>query len=98
MRGIPRASQYGDASPSRGKLRIPRRPMLLLIPTISKTSNISYGRQCDGVKALGRHRPIRMFDLEIAGIIFSACVCNSRRGRLLFEQPCMSSTIQGATV
>jgi len=44
LRGIPLASRHGNASLSRWKLRIPRRPTLLLILTISKTSNISYDR------------------------------------------------------
>jgi len=40
LRGIPLASWYGNASLSRRKMRIPRRRTLLLILTISKTSNI----------------------------------------------------------
>jgi len=52
------ASRYGNASPSRGNVRIPQRPMLLLILTISKTSNISYDRSRARVRSLGRHIPI----------------------------------------
>jgi hypothetical protein len=40
MRGIHFANQYGNTSFSRRKLRIPQRPTLLLILTISKMSNI----------------------------------------------------------
>jgi len=58
LRGIPLASRYGNASHSRRKLRIPRRPTLLLIPTISKTSNIPYDQSRVTVSAFGRHSPI----------------------------------------
>jgi hypothetical protein len=98
LRGIPLASRYGNASLSRGKLRIPRRPTLLLILTIRKTSNISYDRRRDRVRALGRHHPIWMFDVKTVGIISSACICNGRRGRLLFERPWRDSTKKGGAV
>jgi len=49
--GIPLASRYGHASLSRGMLRIPRRPTLLVILTISKTLNISYDWRCHRVCA-----------------------------------------------
>jgi len=55
LRGIPFASQYGNASLSRRKLRISRRPMLLLIMTSSKTSNISCDQSRVRVRALGRY-------------------------------------------
>jgi len=58
LRGIPLASQYRNASLSRRKLRIPQRPTLLLILTISKTSNILYDWSCNRVSALGWHNPI----------------------------------------
>jgi hypothetical protein len=63
---------------SRGKLRIPRMLTLLLILTIRNTSNISYDRRLDRVRALGRHIPIWMFDVKTAGIISSACICTGR--------------------
>jgi len=62
LSGIPLTSRYGYASLSGGKLSIPTRTKLLLILTISKTSNISYDRRCDRVRALGRHHPIWYFD------------------------------------
>ena len=68
-------------------MRIPRRPTLLLILTISKTSNISYDRRGDRVRALGRHHLIWIFDVKTVGIISSASICNGRPGRLLFERP-----------
>jgi len=76
--GIPLASWYQNASLSRGKFRIPRRPTLLLILTISKTWNISYDRRRDWVGALGRNHPIWIFDGNTKGILSSACICNSR--------------------
>ena len=72
--------------------------MLLLILTISKTSNISYDRRRDRVRAWGRHHPIWMFDVNTVGIISSACICNGRQGRLLFERPCRDSTKKGGAV
>jgi len=50
--GITLASQCGKASLSRGKLRIPRRPTLLLF------LNNSYDRSRARVRALGRYSPI----------------------------------------
>jgi len=95
LRGIPLASWYGNASNSRGKLRMPRRPTLLLILT---TSNISYDWWRDRVRALGRYHPIWMFDFQKVGILSSACKCNSRRGRLLSERPWTDSTKKGGAV
>jgi len=98
LRGICLASRYGNTSLRRGKLSIPRRLMLLLIPTIRKTSNISYHRRHDRVRALGRHHWIWMFDVKTAGIISSAYICNGRRGRLLFERHWRDSTKEGGVV
>ena len=98
LRGIPLASWYGKASFRWVKLTIPRRPTLLLILIISKTSNISYGQRRHGVRALGRHHPIWMFDVKTLGIISSACICNGRQGRLLFERPWSDSTRKGGAV
>jgi len=98
LRGIPLASCYENTSLSRGKLRIPRKPTLLLILTISKTSNISCDQRRDRVRAFGRQHPIWMFHVETVGIISSPCICNSRRGRLLFEWPWRDSTYNGGTM
>jgi len=98
LRGIPLASRYGNASLSRGKLSIPRRPPHLLILMIRKTLNISYDRRHDRVSALGRHHPIWMFDVKTVGIISFACLCNGRRGRLLLERPWRDSTKKGGVV
>jgi len=98
LRGIPLASQYGTVYLSRGKLRIPRRPMLLLILTISMTSNISYKQRGLWVKALGRHYPIWMFDVKSIGIVSSACIYKGRWGRLLFERQWRDLTKKGGTV
>jgi len=95
VRGIPLASRCRNASLSRGKLRIPRRPTLLLILT---TSNISYDQRRDRVRALGRHHPIWMLDLKNVGILSSACICNGRWGRLLSEWPWTDSTKKGGAV
>jgi len=95
FRGIPLASWYGNASHSRGRLWIPRGPMLLLILT---TSNISYDWRRDRVRALGRHRPIWMFDFKKVDILSSSCICNGRRGRLLSDWPWMDSTKMGGAV
>jgi hypothetical protein len=92
LRGIPLARRYGNASLSRGKLRIPRRPTLLLILTIRKPSNISYDRRRDTVRALGMHHLNWMLDIKTVGILSSACICTGRRGRLLFERPWRDST------
>jgi len=73
-------------------------PTLLLILTIRKTSNISYDRRHDRVRALGRHHPIWMFDVKTVGIISSACICNGRRSRLLFEGPWRDWTKKGGAV
>jgi len=56
--GISLASWYRNVSLSRGELVIPWRASLLLILTISKTSNISYGRSRGRVRDLVRHCPI----------------------------------------
>jgi hypothetical protein len=79
-------------------LRIPQRPTLLLILTIRKTSNISYNRRLDRVRALGTHHLIWMFDVKTVGIISPACICNGRRGRLIFERPWRHSTKKGGAV
>jgi hypothetical protein len=50
------------------------------------------------VRALGRYGPMWMFDVKTVGIIISACRCNSRGGRLLFEQPRRDSTKKGGAV
>jgi len=39
-----------------------------------------------------------MFDIENVGIIFSACICNGTRGRLLFERPGRNLKKQGGAV
>jgi hypothetical protein len=96
--GIPLASQYRNASLSRGKLRISRRPTLVLILTIRKTSNISYNQRRDRVWASGMHHPIWMFEVKTVGTISSAWICNGRRGRLLFERPWRDSTKTGGAV
>jgi len=98
LRGIPLANQYGNASLSRRKLRIPRRPTLYLILTISNTSNILYDWRRVRVRALGMHSPMQMFDIEKVGTIACACICNSRRGRLQFGQPWRVSTKKGGAV
>jgi len=64
----------------------------VLILTISKTSNSSYDWRLDRVRGLGMHHLIWMLDGKTVGIIFSACICNGRRGRLLFERPWKHST------
>jgi len=91
-------ASYRNASLSRGKLRIPCRPTGLLILTISKTSNISYDRRRDRVRAMGRHHLIWMFDVKTEGIFSSACICNRRRGTLLFERLWRDSTNKGGAV
>ena len=98
LRGIPLASRYGNASLSRGKLRIPRRPTLVLILTISKSRNISYDWRRDRAGALERYHPILMFNLRTVGILSSACTYNSRRGRLLFEWDWRDSTEKGGAL
>jgi hypothetical protein len=97
-RGMPLVSRYGNEARSRGKLRIARRPMLLLSLTIRKTSNMSYNRRRDWVRAVERHHPICLFKVKTVGIISSACICNGRRGRLLFERPWRDSTKKGGAV
>jgi len=98
LRGIPLANLYRNASPGRRKLRIPRRPTLLLILTISKTSNISYDWSRVRVRALGMHSSIYMFHVRKVGTIACACIWNGRRGRLLFERSWMVSTKKGGAV
>ena len=39
-----------------------------------------------------------MFDVENVGIISSACICNGRQGRLLFERPGRDLKKQGGAV
>ena len=95
LRGIPPASYYGNASLSMGKLRIPQRPILMLILMICMTSNISYDRSCIMVRPLGWHSSKWMFDIENVGVISSVCICNGRRGTLLLEWPGRDSTKKG---
>ena len=47
---------------------------------------------------MGRNIPLYMFDVKKIGIISSACICNGRRGRLLFERPWTDSTKKGGAV
>jgi len=98
LREIPLASQYRNASLTRGKLRIPRRSTLLLMVTISKTSKVSYDWSHVRVRAFTRHSPIFVSDDTNVGIVFNACICNRRRGRLLFEQAVQDSTEIGGAV
>jgi len=98
LRGIPLASRYRNASLCSGKLRIPWRPMLLLILTISKTSNISYNRRRDRVRVVGRDHLVWMFDIMTIGMISSECICNGWRWRLLFQRPWRDSTNKGGAV
>jgi len=72
--------------------------MLLLIRTISKTSDISYDRSLVKVWALGKHSQILMFHVKNVGMIACACICNGRRGRLLFERPGRVLTKKGGSV
>jgi len=58
LRGIPPASRHRSASLNRHKLRIPQRPTLGLILTISLAANISYDRSRVGVRGCVRHIPI----------------------------------------
>jgi len=69
-----------------------------MILTIRKTWNISYDPRCDRVRPLGRHHPIWMFDVKTVAIISSAYICNSRRGRFLFERLWSDSTKKGGAV
>jgi hypothetical protein len=39
-----------------------------------------------------------MFDVENVGIMSSACICNGRRGRLLFQQPGRDSKELGGAI
>jgi len=71
---IPLTSRYGNASLTRGKLRIPCRPTLLLILTIGKTLNISYNRRRENVIALRRPHPIWILKAMTVGIISSAWI------------------------
>ena len=86
LRGIPLASRYRKASHCRGMVNIPRRPTLLLILKIIKSSDMHYHRSHVLATAFGMHCAILMCYLIHIGDIFSACVCNGRRGRLLFER------------
>jgi hypothetical protein len=97
VRGIPLTSRYRNVSLSRGKSRTAQRPTHLLFLTISKTSNIWYNWRDDSVRALARPHPIWMFYIKTVGIISSLCLCNGRRGRLLFEQRWWDSTKKGGT-
>ena len=98
LRGIPLASRYGNASLNRRKLRITWRPTLMLILMIGNNSNLSYDRSRVRVRALARHIPIYMFDVQKVGIISSACIWNGRWGRHLFEWPWTDSTKKGGAV
>jgi hypothetical protein len=75
---IPLARWYATVSLCMGKLRILRSAMLLLILTISMTSNILYDQRSVWVRDLGRRSPKKMFDVGNVGIISSACICNRR--------------------
>ena len=57
LSGITLASRYGNASLSRGKLRISRMPTLLIL-TIRKRSNISHDWSGVMLRSLGRHYEI----------------------------------------
>jgi len=92
LRAIPHTSLCGNASLSRANLGILPGPRLLLF------QNDSFGRSIARFRALGRHRPIPMFNLEDLGIISPACICNGRRGRLLSERPGRYSKTQGGEV
>jgi hypothetical protein len=98
LRGIPPAGQYGKASLSRGKMRIPRRRSHLLILRMTNTANSSYSRGRNRVGAAGRNSAIVMLDVETIGIISSACICDGRPGRLLFERIWRDSTKKGGEV
>jgi hypothetical protein len=98
LRGIPLASWHGNASLSRGKLRNPHRPTISLILMISMPLNISYNQTRDSVRDLARHYLILMFNVKTAGMIIPACICNGRRGRLLFERHWRDSTKNGGAV
>jgi hypothetical protein len=50
------------------------------------------------VRAVGWPHPIWMFDVKTVGIISSACICNGRRGRFLFERTWRDSTKKGGAV
>jgi len=92
FRGIPLASQCGNTSLGWWRLRIPQRPTHWLF------LNISYDQSRVRVMALGRHCPIQMFDVKNVGMISSACVCNGRWGRLLFERPGRNSKKKEGTL
>jgi len=98
LREIPLASWYRNASLSRQKLKISQRPTLLLIMTISKTSNILYNWSPVRVRALGTYSLMWMFDIKNVRIISSACTRNGRQGRLLLKWPGRDSTKKGAAV
>jgi len=98
LRVIPLASRYGNVSLSREKLKILPRTTLLLILTIRDTSKISYNRRDYRVGASGRHHLIWMFEVKTVGIIYTACICNGRRGRLIFKQPWRDATKQEGAV
>ena len=70
----------------------------MLILMIRMTSNISYGQGHVRVRALGRHSPLEMFDINNVGIIGCACIFNGRRDTLLSEQPGRFSTKKGGAV
>ena len=89
LRGIPLASRCGNAALTRGKLRIPQRPML-----VSFLNNL-YDQCCVRVTALGRHSAISMFHLKNVGGISSACISNGMRGRPQFERPGRDSKQKG---
>jgi hypothetical protein len=41
------------------------------------------------------HSPIQIFDVKKVGPVDCACICNGRRGRLLFQRPWRVSTRKG---
>jgi hypothetical protein len=98
LRGISLPSLYRNMTLRRRKLRIPRRPMPVLILTINKTFNVLYERSCVSVWPMGIHSPIYMFDINTVGIIACSCISNTRQGRFQFERRWRVSTTKGGTV
>jgi hypothetical protein len=72
--------------------------MVLLILSIRKTLNISYDLSRVKDRALGRHSTILRFHVKNVGKIVCACICNGRRGGLLFERQGRVSTQMGGAV
>ena len=54
---------------------------------MGNTSNILYDLGDIGVRALGKHSQIWLFDIRIVAIISTSWLCNGRQGRLLLERP-----------